>query len=52
MRETRSNSSSCTILAFPIQAEQPKAESPIRWSDDPDRVLARLRAIYGPQWWH
>jgi hypothetical protein len=51
MQEAGSNDSGCTILVYPIQAEHPKAPTPICWSDDPDRVLARLRLLRGPEWW-
>jgi hypothetical protein len=51
MREYLSNDPACTILPFPIQAEQPKPEAPIYWSDPPALVLARLRALHGPEWW-
>jgi hypothetical protein len=32
--------------------EKPKPETPVYWSDTPDRVLERLRQITGrKEWW-
>jgi hypothetical protein len=51
MRESPTNSPPCEIANVPIQAEQPKPEALIYWSDPPALVLARLRALHGPEWW-
>jgi hypothetical protein len=52
MRDTPSHSATCTILILLTPAAQPEApDASVYWSDPPDRVLARLRDLYGPEWW-
>jgi hypothetical protein len=51
MRQSSSAGPPCKIVAFPIGFAQPKPETSVCWSDPPELVLARLRALHGPEWW-
>jgi hypothetical protein len=52
MLEAPLRSAACTILSFPIQAEEPKSEAPVLWGYSPELVLERLRQITGRrEWW-
>jgi hypothetical protein len=52
MRESYCKGAAGKILVFPTQSEQPKSETPVCWSDQPELVLERLRQITGCwHWW-
>jgi len=47
-----SATASCQMIDFPLPVTQTVgSKDPVYWSDHPDRVLARLRSLYGLQWW-
>jgi hypothetical protein len=48
-----SATASCKIISFPLSAAtSTESQDTVCWSDDPHRVLARLREITGRrEWW-
>jgi hypothetical protein len=42
---------SCSSIRSTSKMLEPKSEAPVLWSDNPELVLARLRALRGKEWW-